>query len=631
MLQRLPIEIVEQIVPYLDIQDIDNLFSIEYFKKMLQSKVLVIECAGDKLELPVFLRPPILHEIFPNLTKRCTLKDLMENVLNIESYICLVILSDSFNGAEIVEHQDLDICKKYCFPGMKGCTIHRDTFNFLKKKTASMDTICYPSLESVSFRCNLETSQLQFPKLTHLELRDVSFIPSTLDFPLLTDLTLFRCESSDVSSKWKLPNLRTVFVRGKFHSINSSIDYDTTAMKYLDLDKIEDMNEWSEISNKSLRKLDMRNLKKNFILHHIKLESLESLVIHSNAITISNLDLPKAEHIEVNLTGSDNYLNFIFSVNAPRLVFIEISGRTIALLKGINVPSLKAVHLKGTEDPLTEPSNTFLKDVKGLRAEYTSWWKFCPHVEQLEFCGSESQCRELELFHFSKLKSFTLFPSNSQGEGEYKQLVCPNAPSLEAFGIRNSPVNYAIDKLGRYDHLKIISIFQDWEAKTYPPDFSFKFLQFSSLIKLSIKLCSTDVVIITDCYFPRLTSIEIEREQYHLEHDSGNRDLSLVEMEAPRLRSLYISGISLVNDFVVSQYPKLRSLTIIKCSQLKKLTVKECPLLETFELYSSHKVNLNHDGCLNSLWGDSSYSSFRFCKKMKSILQKFKKPLKTND
>ena len=631
MLQHLPIEIVEQIVPYLDVQDIDNLLSIECFKGMLQSRVLVVECGAGKPELPVFLRPPKLPEIFPNLTKRCTSEEFTDNIPMIETYICLVILSDSFNGAEMIEHQDRHICKKYYFAGVKKCTIHPDTFNFLRKKTASMDTICCPSVDCVSFRGNLDTSQLQFPKLTHLELRDLSFIPSRLDFPLLTNLTLFRCESSDVSSRWKLPNLRTLFVRGKFRSINSSIDYETTTMKYLDLDEIEDMNEWSRISNKSLRNLDVRNLKKNFILHHMKLESLQSLVIHSDSITISNLDLPNAETMEVKLTGSENSLNFIFSINAPRLVFLELGGRTVGLLKGINVPSLKTVHFEETGDPLTETSNTFLKGVKRVRAEYTSWWKFCPHIEKLEFCGSESQCRELELFHFSELKSFTLLPSSPQGDGGWKQLICPDAPGLEAFEIRNSPVHHVIDNLGRYDNLKTISIFQDWEANTYPPDFHFKSLKFSNLVKLKIKLCSTDVVIITDCYFPKLTKVEIEREHYHVDRIPRDRDLSLVEMEAPKLRSLYISGISLVDDFVVSQYPNLRSLTIIKCSQLKTLTVEECPLLETFELYSSHKVSLNHDGCLNSLWGDSSNSSSRFGKKMKSILQKLKNPLKPKD
>lgn len=260
MLHRLPVEVLELIVPYLDAQDIDNLFSIDYFKEKLGESVLLLQVQDDKSgdsnedsnedfeESTTGKKNVRLSDVFPNLTKRCTLEEFNNRSFNLESFVCLIILTEDL-GSE-AQIQDLNICKKYCVPNIDYCKIRRDTFSFLNRENASKDTVCYLDALSFDLRATLDYLHLpmvQFPKLLEIELRKVTFNPSNIDLPLLTELILVNCESSSVSSRWKLPNLEKLRVKGKFKTINASIDYGNTTMEQIQLTDLTDMCEWSGI------------------------------------------------------------------------------------------------------------------------------------------------------------------------------------------------------------------------------------------------------------------------------------------------------------------------------------------------------------------------------------------------
>ena len=615
MLHRLPVEVLELIVLYLDAQDIDSLFSIDYFKERLGEGVLVLDVkAGESEDSEESLtdkKDAILCKMFPNLTKRCTLEELNNKSFRLKSFVCLVILADDIGSDELVQIKDLSICKKYCVPTIDDFTIYRDDFSFLERKNASMDTVCYLDVRSLDFRNSLDylhRSILQFPMLEELTLKKISFIPSNLNLPLLIKLTLNQCESSNISSRWKLPKLKTLFVRGKFKTINSSIDYGNTTIEEMRLRSIKDMREWSGISNKSFKKVQVGVYIDQFTLQDMNFEAAAFFCFFTectSASTVSNLKLPNVEHIELNLSSDERDSHSISSINAPKLLVLQIYNTRFALWEDIKFPSLEKLIIIDTRGPTDERFKTLAKSVKTLVCENTNWWKFNSDVENLTFSGDESNCRELESSQLNHLKSFTFStPFYKNERADLTDYVYPDAPNLERLRIKNSPQYYPFDKLKRYKHLKTLSIFEDWGADGDVLGVSFKNLNFPNLTKLEIKLCFTDVVSIIDCYFPSLEILDVEREFeydfYEIERSRG-RDISQIEVEAPNLKSLSITGLTLGEHFIVSQYRKLKQLKIIGCAKLKSLTVLDSPLLDTFRLYSYDQVDLHHDGCLKDL------------------------------
>lgn len=338
--------------------------------------------------------------------------------------------------------------------------------------------------------------------------------------------------------------------------------------------------------------------------------------------TVSNLSLPNVESLELGTYRTkENHIS-MSSINAPKLLKFQICNFWSAFCEDINVPSLKKLIFVDTGGPLDESLKTMVNSVKTIVCENTDWWKVKPEVESLKFFGGDSNCKELDSFHFNHLKRFNFSTSFKSAErANLTDYLYPDAPNLEWFRIENSPEYYPFDKFERYKDLKTLSIFENWGADEHVL-VALKKLNLSTLTELEIRLCFTDVVTIVDCDFPNLEILNIKRKfeyDYHQIGRSQGRDISQIEVKAPNLKFLSITGLTLGEHFTVSQYRKLKQLKIIGCAKLKSLTVLDAPLLDAFELYSYDQIELHHDGCLKDVQKkievhevEDSYSDYEY-------------------
>lgn len=632
MLHLLPVEIVEQILFYVDVPDLDNLLSIPAFKDALSDKIGLIICEES------------LKQLYPHIGQRYQITD---HANGMERCLCVVVLgelsSESLRDELVKNH----IPKKFCFPNMdRSETITESTLSFLQNERRCIkDTAFFQyATEDYQSSCTLKFEDYWNPlihrcsQLRSLILQDVGFFPEALDLPCLEKLNLIGCSSLDTSTRWDLPKLTTLVVEETFDSINSSIDYETIMITTLRLHLIRDDIHWFGFNNDSINSLSVTlegsaslkiedtsflSLKRAFLssggaltLHRVSLSSLTNVEIKlSECISISGLDAPSCRALSVSSSASSKRDHFCF-IDAPKLSNMRLSGCHFSLIMGNNFPSLKEVYLCSVMGPNDERCYDFLQGVAGLKMMSSDpWWKYTPNIEYLNISDNKSSnLEDLREFQLPKLKDYCITYIRDASFSPL-ELTCgsplPNSPRLETISIMNFATHPSDirDIQRKYSSsLLIISVIEQPLLKTdYITGYTFHLeeVSFPVLESLSMEMGYPVTYNFMNANFPKLNYLLLTSSLPGANNGHPVLDEFHLDLKAPELCLLSLEDTSVGPNPCIQELPKLKSLRILNPPDLnvQSLTVVRCPQLEAFLL---EKETPNQDGSILLIRHDGS-------------------------
>ena len=367
MLDKLPLEIVAEIIFYIDAREVDALLEIPAFHERFGDKILLVEEFRMHEEEMYDMYPTSsceyssdddfdddsddgsknkpIHSVeedvgesqrrddkessqkeqhdhpltnyglyFRNITQRCKFGNLYGNIHLLNNYLCVIFVCEhpwEFEGDYKIP--ELHVHKKYFYTGMypwsgdlkAGCFEHNCEVRYGTRNTFEFSTY------DIMFD-SFEWNPVIF-RFNHLgTLRFHNTIVDTValeELPELTTLVLQDCECWPESSTWDLPSLQTLEVFGKFETIEPLIDFESTELQRLYLNHIVDVDSLSNINNSSLLevfmcfKIDAYHL---VDLTDLCFQSVKKIRIEAESILISGLELPNAKEFSLSLCPEEH-------------------------------------------------------------------------------------------------------------------------------------------------------------------------------------------------------------------------------------------------------------------------------------------------------------------------------------
>ena len=394
MLDKLPLEIVAEIIFYIDAPDIDTLLAIPALDKRFGDKILLIEefeaCdepeqsddsvydysdmsssedgsedqsinaveeADDEADLmasddeslgscdeSVYSEMELettyskYGEYFTHITQRYRFDDLNDDLEFLKNFICVVIISqDSTNLETNLRLPEQPVHKKYHYTAVDPCDVELTLESFEYQcafKYGSRNTFEFDTDDVLFDSFQWNPVVFRFSQLGTLRFSNTIIEPMSIEaLPQLSSLVFEDCECSHAPSKWHLPNLNTLEVIGMYKTIEPLIDFETTGIRRLLLENIVDVDSWSNINNSSLLEISASFATERdttIKLINLNFQSVHTLILEADCILISGLELPKAKAFKLKICPEE-----------------YVPSTSLDTLRSIKAPKLKYLSIFG--------------------------------------------------------------------------------------------------------------------------------------------------------------------------------------------------------------------------------------------------------------------------------------------
>lgn len=593
MLHLLPLEIVSQILLYLDVADIESVLCVDQFKYSLQDKVLLaVDNVYD-------------YRRFPSIKNRCKWTDIHSHSLVIKSMLCIIVVTEVtqyLSPTKLLEGGGL---VKYYYisrPGDPKVTITPDS---LEKVDLSRNTFFFSELEKVTLdNMDLLWPMLQFPELVSLTLESTTFLPENLNLPKLEKLSLTSCESRDTFSRWNLPLLNELLVTGKFKTINDSIDYGHSTIMSLRLQEITDMEKWSNVFSPSLSYIsaEFSTGIQQVTLENLNFSSLEVFRSSANSFKLHQLSFPRVKSFGLQTALEDGEEDEMSYFNAPNLIVFHLQNLQFKTLDHIYTPALVSVDILEVKTVGTHNcDHTFLKGIETMNVISSDWWK---HTDSLKLLTVENVRLLYEMgdHYFPHLSNLIIAPTTANTDTTPISLPLLMAPCLEKIEFLGIPGIYDLSGLNHYrDSLESLYLFQS----DYTGEIVFDDLYLPSLLVLICEFEFPERFIIQHCKFPELIELELRGSEVFSDQTAN---LQFSSLELPSLKLLTLSGIYLSQTLDLSKYP-LTKICLNHCGGLETIIMPHDAAIDLFEIEPHPETETN----LITIYHDHTFDPSKYC------------------